>query len=303
MVYHGPIVDAHHHLWPYGRGRHPWLLKAARPMGDREALRCDYLTEDYLADAAGAVVVATIHIEASWTGGPEGEETAWLDATDRSCVAVRHVFHVDLDAPDAAERIAAEAAHPRAAGLRHIVAWHHDPRLSFAARPGLMSDPDWRRGLRAVADAELVFDLMLFPHQMEEAEGLLKAFPDLRVVLDHCGSPADRSDAGMSTWAEGLRRLAERENLILKLSNPVAYDRDWTIESLARVIDHGLDCFGPGRTMWGSDFPVAGLHASFRDLLDAFRAILARRSVIEQQAFFHDTAAAVYRVPMQGAVP
>lgn len=303
MVYRGPIIDAHHHLWPYGRGRHPWLHEAARPMGGMEALRRDYLAGEYLADAAGAGVVATVHVEASWTGGPEGEETAWLDDADRSCVAVRHVFHVDLDAPDAAERVAAEAAHPRAAGLRHIVAWHPDPGRSFAARPGLMSDLDWRRGLKAVADAGLVLDLMLYPHQMEEAEALLKAFPDLRVVLDHCGSPADRSDAGMTAWAEGLRRLAERENLVLKLSNPVAYDHGWTTESLARVIDHGLDCFGPGRTMWGSDFPVAGLHASFSGLLDAFRAILARRPAAEQRAFFHDTAAAVYRVPTQGAVP
>ncbi len=300
--YRGPVIDAHHHLWAYGLGKHSWLDKqpapdeAGLPMGDLAPLRRDYLVEDYLADAAGQNVIASVHVEGGWAHDPGGEETAWLDTLDRSIVAARHVFHVALDAPDAATRIAREAAHPRAAGLRDIVAWHPDPARSFAARPHRMSDPSWRRGLTALTEAKLPFDLMLFPHQMEEAAELARDFGDTVFVLNHCGSPTDRSEAGMAAWRAGLSGLAARPNVCIKISNPVAYDHDWTEASLGSVISYCFDCFGPDRSLFGSDAPVSGLQAGFSPLLDVYRNILADRPEAAQRAFFRDTAARIYRL-------
>ncbi|WP_172327900.1 amidohydrolase [Mangrovicoccus sp. HB161399] len=298
--YSGPIIDAHHHLWAYGMGRHGWLGSDGGdgdglPMGSLAPLRRDYLVAGYLAETAGQGVVATVHVEAGWDG-PPGSETAWLDTLDRSAVARRHVFRVDLGLPEAAELVRAEAAHPRAAGLRDIVAWHPDPARSFAAAAGRMSDPAWRRGLAALAETGLVFELMLYPPQMAEAEALARDFPDLTFVLNHCGSPADRSAAGMADWAAGLARLGACPNVCLKISNPVAYDHDWTGESLGAVIGTCLDAFGPQRSLFGSDLPVSGLQAEFGALLDVYRSRLSVLPEADQRAFFHDTAVRIYRI-------
>lgn len=301
-LYRGPIIDAHHHLWSYGAGHRPWIDLTAPdggeglPMGDLAPLRRDFLVEDYLEASRDEGICATVHVEAGWVGGPPGAETAFLDRLDRSLVAARHVFRVDLAAATAAALIQSEAQHPRAAGLRDIVAWHPDPARSFAAAPGRMSDPDWRRGLAALAETGLVFDLMLYPHQMAEAGRLVADFPGLTFVLNHCGSPADRSAAGMTLWREGLARLADHPNLTIKISNPVAYDHDWTEDSLRDVILTCFTAFGPDRAMFGSDAPVSGLQAPFGDLLGVYRRVLADFGPEVQRAFFHDTAARIYRL-------
>lgn len=304
--YSGPIIDAHHHLWAYGDGHHAWLDQTAPagseglPMGDLAPLRRDFMVADYLALAENEGIIASVHVEAGWSGpDPEadpGAETRFLDTLDRRRVAARHVFRVDLAAADAAARIRSEAAHPRAAGLRDIVAWHPDPARSFAPGPGRMSDPGWRRGLAALAETGLVFDLMLYPHQMAEAAALAADFPALTFVLNHCGSPADRSATGMRAWREGLARLASCPNVAIKISNPVAYDHDWTEDSLRAVILDCLHAFGPQRSMFGSDAPVSGLQARFGDLVGVYRRALADHGKDVQRAFFHDTAARIYRL-------
>lgn len=305
-AYAGPIIDAHHHLWAYGMGRHAWLGSEAGtegeglPMGDLAPLRRDYLVADYLAEAEGQGIVATVHIEASWSGGPDGEETAWLDTLDRSVVAARHVFRVPLEAADAPSRVAQAARHPRAAGLRDIVAWHPDPTRAFADRPHRMADPAWRRGLAAVARAGLAFDLMLYPSQMAEAAELAAAFPATTFVLNHCGSPVDRSDAGMAEWRAGLARLALCPNVAIKVSNPFAYDHDWSEASIGAVVDHAFEAFGPERALFGSDAPVSGLQAPLPRLLEVYRGLFARRPGAAQRAFFHDNAARIYRLPAGG---
>jgi predicted TIM-barrel fold metal-dependent hydrolase len=100
----------------------------------------------------------------------------------------------------------------------------------------------------------------------------------------------------MRAWRTGLALLAARPNVLIKISNPVAYDHDWTQESLASVILACLDTFGPERSMFGSDAPVSGLQAPFGRLLGVYRAVLADRPEAAQRAFFHDTAARTYRL-------
>ena len=301
LAYGGPIIDAHHHLWPYGLGRHRWIDAGveggdkALPMGDVGALRRDVLPEDYLAAAEGCNIVATVHVEGGWQGGPPGEETAWLDSLDRGTIAARHVFAVDLAASDASDQLDVEAAHPRAAGVRDVLAWHPEPSRSFV-EADKMGDAAWRSGLAALFERDLVFELMIFPWQMDDAARLIDGFPNGRFVLDHCGSPVDRSKAGMRDWADGLSRLAERENLAIKASNPFAYDHDWTIDSLRLVVGHCIEAFGPARTMFGSDFPVSELHAPFAEMMSAYRALTADLSADEQADFFRGTAARTYRM-------
>ena len=295
--YGGPVIDPHHHLWDLSLKRHPWLEKA-RNGGPAPLLR-DYTVEDYRRDAANQNVVATVHVEAGWSDAHPLEESRWLATLDRtSDIARRIVARVPLDSPEAARLLEAEAANPDVVGIRDIVSWHPDPARSFAPRPHRMADPAWRAGLARLSRLGLVFDLMLYPWQMGEALDLVRAFPETLFVLNHGGSPIDRSAEGMSLWRNGLRALGREPNVRLKISDLVAYDNDWTQESLTPVIEHALDCFGPARAMFASDFPVTGLHASFDEAYAVFRAAAAPLSLDEQRALFFTTANETYRLGM-----
>lgn len=289
--YAGPVIDPHHHLWDRSLRRHPWLEKQSLSFSR------DYGVGEYLADCVNQNIVATVHVEAGWSDKFPLEETRWLNGLDRTTgVARRYVARVPLDSRYALQLLEAQAAHPCVVGIRDIVSWHPEPRKSFTPRPHRMVNPIWRAGLARLSRLGLVFDLMLFPWQMQEALELVRAFPQTLFVLNHCGSPIDRSAEGMALWRNGLRALGRQPNIRLKISDLVAYDNDWTLESLSAVIEHCLECFGPSRAMFASDFPVAGLHASFDEIYEVFRTVAASLTIDEQRALFLDTANETYKV-------
>jgi len=297
--YAGPVIDAHHHLWDYGMARHPWLAPASDGhggMGGLAPLRRDYLPADYARDAARQNVVATVHIEASWVPEDCLGETRWLETLPKDGgIARRYVAHVPLASPEADRLLAEQAAFRRVVGIRDILSWTPDPARRFVPRGDLMDDAAWRAGLARLRRHDLGFDLMVFPNQHGDAARLAADFPDQQFILNHCGSPWDRSPEGMARWRAGLRELAGRPNVAIKISDLVAYDNDWTLDSLREVTLHCIDCFGTGRSIFASDAPVAGLHASFDEVWDSFREIVADFAAAEQAALFHDNAARLYR--------
>lgn len=300
-IYSGPIIDAHHHLWDLAMHRHPWLEAAAGErggLGDLGPLRRNYLPQDYGRDAARHDIVATVHVEAGWRADDCVGETRWLETLDKSAgVAARYVVHVPLASRDAGRLVAEQAAFDRVVGVRDILSWDPDPARRFAARDGIMDEPGWRAGLRLLAAHDLAFDLMVFPRQLADAARLAADFPDQVLVVNHCGSPIDRDEDGMRRWREGLQRLSRQENVAIKISDLVAYDHDWTLDSLRPVVMHCIECFGPDRAMFASDAPVAGLHASFDEVYGSFKEITADLSAAEQRALFFGTAQRIYRVP------
>ncbi len=201
-------------------------------------------------------------------------ETEWLEQIDKpGGIAERYVVHVPLGEPMAEHRIAAQASHGRVAGVRDILSWDQDPARRFAQRGTMMDEPAWRHGLGLLKSHDLNFDLMVFARQLPQAARLAAAFPDQQFVLNHCGSPIDRDAEGMQAWREGLKVLARQPNVAIKISDLVAYDNHWTLESLRPVVLHCIDCFGPQRSMFASDFPVAGLHATFDEVYGSFKMI------------------------------
>ena len=300
--YDGPVIDPHHHLWDITLKRHPWLERARENQdemvfGSMSALLRTYGMADYAADAARQNIVATVHVEAGWSDAHPLEESAWLDTlAPTGGIAMRSIARVPLDNPQAEQWLAAEAANPRVVGIRDIVSWHPEPSKSFAPRAGRMADAQWRAGMSHLSRLGLVFDLMLYPWQMDEARDLVRAFPETLFVLNHAGSPADRTPEGMALWRRGLMALGAEPNLRLKISDLVAYDHHWSYDSLEPVITHCLDSFGPGRCMFASDFPVAGLHATFDAVYEVFRRAAEPLSLEEQRSLFFSTANETYRL-------
>jgi predicted TIM-barrel fold metal-dependent hydrolase len=296
-LYDGPIIDPHHHLWDLRLERHPWLRGRGENSSNLAPLRRNYLPSDYLRDAAGHNVVATVHVEAGWDAEDSVGETQWLRSLEKiGGIAARYVARVPLARAEAPELIEAQAAFPEVVGVRDILSWSENPARRFASRGDLMRDPAWRAGLAALARNDLVFDLMVYASQLDEAARLVGDFPDQQFVLEHCGSPIDRDAEGMRRWREGLAAVARRPNVLIKISDLVAYDQHWTLDSLREVILRCLDCFGPERAMFASDFPVAGLFATFDQVYGAFKTVVSGLSASEQRALFFDNARRTYHL-------
>jgi predicted TIM-barrel fold metal-dependent hydrolase len=299
-MYDGPIIDAHHHLWDYGMGKHRWLMPvegAVEALGSLGPLRRNYLVADYLEDSAGHNVVATVHIEALWQEDDAMGETSWLEALDKAQgVAQRYVARAPLGTPAARNVIARQAAVERVVGIRGILSHHPNaPEKSFIKRPDLAYDKDWRRDVGLAGEAGLHLELMMYPYQGQAVFDLAQAFPSLQIIVNHCASPIDRDAAGMRRWREALTLVASRPNVALKISNPGAYDHDWTPDSIRMVVHDCLKAFGSERAMFGTDFPVAELQMSYAEIYDNFKRATAHLEEREQRALFHDNARRFYR--------
>ena len=298
--YDGPIIDPHHHLWDLGLGRHPWLASTAKQsggLGDLTQLRRNYLPSDYLRDASGHNIVATVHVEAGWDPSDCLGETQWLEALEKpGGVGARYVVHVPLASSEAFKLLDAQVSFSRVVGVRDILSWSEDPARRFAAHGDLMRHPAWRAGLAALAGHNLVFDLMVYANQLREAAQLISDFPNQLFVLNHCGSPIDRDAEGMRRWCEGLAAVARSPNTRIKISDLVAYDHNWTLDSIRQVVLRCLDAFGPERAMFASDFPVTALHATFDQTYGAFKTIVCDFSPREQRSLFFDNANRTYRI-------
>ena len=299
-LYRGPIIDAHHHLWDLSGGAYPWLgaeRRAEMVFGATAPLVRDYLIDDYLADIASQNVVKSVHVEAGFDPARPWEETRWLqDIADRRGFPHGIVAGAPLRDPDLPTILARHRAYPNLRGIRGVASWHQDPKLRFVDRADLMSDPAWRRGIATVRDHGLSLDLLVNGGQLGEVARLATAFPDLTIIVNHAGSPVDRDTEGLAKWREGLDRIAAAPNVAIKISDLAAYDHAWTIESYRPIVRAILGIFGTERCLFGSDFPVAGLHGSFARHFDAFRDIVADLPPVAQRNLFHDNAARLYRV-------
>lgn len=276
------IVDAHHHLWDLHVRDQDWITGAALA-----PLRRDFLIGAYrpLAGANGvtaSVVVQTVTVP---------EETPELLALAASSDLIAGVVGwADLTAPDIADRIAALTERPgggRLVGLRHQVQSEPDPNW--------LTRPDVLRGLAAVAQAGLVYDLVITAGQLAAAARAAAAVPGLMFVLDHLGKPPIAA-ARTEPWAADLRRLAALPNTAAKLSGLVteADWHRWQVDDLRPYAEVALDAFGPARLMFGSDWPVCTLAASYPDVIAAARDLTAELSPAEREAVFSGTATAVY---------
>jgi L-fucono-1,5-lactonase len=258
------IVDAHHHLW---RGPLPWMSE------DMAALRRPFGIDDYRAAARG--VTSSVAVQADTSE----EETRWLLSTPVDAV----VGWVDLTAPDVADRLAA-LADPRLAGIRHPVQSEPDPEWLLRA--------DVRRGLRAVAAAGLRYDLLLVPRHLPAAARLARELPELPLVLDHGAKPPIAA-GGWEPWSSDLAALAACEHVHCKLSGLVteASWSHWREQDVGRYAERLLDAFGPGRLMFGSDWPVCTLAASYAEVLELAQAAIGES---DRAAVFGGTARRFY---------
>lgn len=299
-----PIVDAHQHFWDLGRNYLPWLCD--RPpvpfrYGDYEAIRRNYLPEDYFRDAARHDVVRTVHVETEWDPDDPVGETRWLqDIVARSGFPHAIVAQARLDRPDVEEVLDAHCRLPGVRGIRHKPRAAPSPDAVEPGAPGSMGDRAWRRGYALLGRYGLSFDLQTPWWHLAEAAGLARDFPDTQIILNHTGLPADRSDEGLDAWRRAMAGVAAEPNVAVKISGLGQPGRPWTVEANGPVVRDTIAIFGVERCMFASNFPVDSLVATFDAIFDGFKEIVADFDRADQLRLFHDNAIRYYRLPPAG---
>ena len=291
------VVDAHHHIWR--QADLAWLQGPPQPriFGEYAALRRDYPIDEYVAEARAAGVVRSVYVQTNWPAGREEQEVAWVQS-----VADRHGFphaivgYADLAAPTVGATLDRMMKHSRLRGIRQQLHWHEKALYRFAARPDLMDDPAWRRGLEEVARRGLLFELQVFDGQMEADARLARDFPRATFVLLHAGMLEDRSPEGWVRWRAGLRALAAAPNVHVKLSGLGTFARGCSVALWSPVIRETIELFGPERCMFGSNFPIETLWTTYAEVVRVTTECVAGLAAPAQRAVLHDTAARLYHL-------
>lgn len=277
------IVDAHHHFWDPTQADYPWLTdelaRIRRPFGPDDL-------QPLLAEAG---VDRTVLVQ---TRSSVEETVSFLATAATTPFVAGVVGWVDLTDPGVGEaigRLRDGAGGGRLVGIRHQV---HDE-----------SDPDWlrrndvRRGIAAVGDAGLVYDLLVRPRELPAALDTVRALPAVRFVIDHLAKPAIR-DGALEPWASLIRPFGSEANVSCKVSGLVT-EADWETwrpADLAPFVDVAIQTFGPNRLLVGSDWPVCLLAGSYADVLGAARTLVEGLQPDEREAVLGGTAIEVYRL-------
>ncbi|WP_372344405.1 amidohydrolase [Streptomyces sp. KL116D] len=255
------IVDAHHHVWDLSVRDQDWITGA-----ELDPIRRDFTLDDLAPEARAAGVTATVLVQ---TVTVAEETPEFLALAGRSDLVAGVVGWTDLTAPGVADELDRLRALP---GGEHLVGIRH--QVQGEADPEWLLRPDVRRGLAAVARQDLVYDLVVLPHQLPACVQAARNHPELTLVLDHLGKPPIASGA-LEPWRTDVRALAALPNTYCKLSGLVTeadWER-WTVDDLRPYADTVLAAFGPERVLFGSDWPVCTLAASYEQVLDSARAL------------------------------
>ena len=291
------IIDAHHHIWR--QADLPWLLGPSQPriFGEYDAIKRDYLVTDFLRDLAGTGVEKSVYVQANWPSDRFVDEVAWVQKTaDETGWPHAIVGYCDMTVSDARPALEKLKEFPLLRGIRQQFHWHENPQYRFAKSPNVCRDPTVQRNIAQLADLGLNFELQVFADQMDGACELADACPDVTFVLQHASMLVDLSDPGRTKWKSQMQKLAERENVVTKLSAFGTFIHRNDNAHIARIVHDTVAIFGPERCLFGSNFPIEKIWTSYRPLLDAFLKATESMSASSRTAIFHDTAKRVYRL-------
>jgi predicted TIM-barrel fold metal-dependent hydrolase len=295
-----PIVDAHQHFWDLERNYLPWLCDRERVpfrYGDYDALRRNYLPEDYFRDAAGHHVVKTVYVETEWDPADPVGETRWLaEVIAASGLPHGIVAGGRLDDPAIEAVLAGHAAFTRVRGIRHKPAAAASPDRARQKAAGSMGDPAWRRGYALLEKYGLSFDLQTPWWHLGEAAALACDFPQTPIILNHTGLPSNRSAEGLAGWRDAMATLAACPNVAVKISGLGQPGRAWTVAANGPIVRDTIAIFGVERCMFASNFAVDGLCVTFDVIFSGFKAIVADLAPADQRRLFHDNAVRFYRL-------
>ena len=275
-------IDAHQHFWLYSPARDQWINNdMAILQGDFMPEHLQPILEHY--DFQGTVVVQSDQSLA--------ENLFQLENAEKHPFIKAVVGWVDMQAPDLEAQLQAYQQYPKLKGFRSML--QSDPDRS------LMLRPDFQAGIAKLQTYGYTFDVLVLPDQLKYAEALVAAFPEQRFVLNHLGKPNIRLRQ-FEDWVADIKALAAHKNVYCKVSGMVT-EADltrWKFEDFKPYIDTIFECFGMERVMYGSDWPVCRLAATFGEVMEILENYTANFTNAERALFWAKNAIRFYNINM-----
>ncbi len=275
-------IDAHHHYWRFDPAEYGWIDDSMA------VLRRDFLPKNLEHEIAAAGIDGVVSVQARQSLA----ETRWLCELAAENSFVKGVVGwVPLADPAVKEHLESLGDCRALKAVRHVVQDEPDDRF-------LLGD-NFNRGIDALEDFRLAYDILIFERQLPPAIEFVDRHPHQMFILDHLAKPRVR-DNQLEPWAANIRQLAERENIYCKFSGLMTEaDWDnWSERQLKPYWDVILEAFGPRRLMFGSDWPVCLLAASYRSWYELCRRFASTLSETDQARLFGGTAIEAYQLTM-----
>ncbi len=275
-------IDAHHHVWDLAVRDQPWMT------GDgMDPLRRSFGIDEYIAQARKNGIAASVVVQ---TVADISETEELLDLAAATSQVTGVVGWVDLAATDVGAQLDRLLARPSGAwlvGIRSLVQYEPDP--AWLARPAVVD------GLREVAARGLVNELLILHHQLGTVAVAASEVGESRFVLDHLGKPGIAT-ATWEPWATDLTVAAQCDNVSAKISGLVT-EADWsawTADDVRPYLDHALSVFGPDRLLFGSDWPVCTLAASYERVVELAATFVGALSANDRAAVIGGKSTEIY---------
>ncbi|MFD2720670.1 amidohydrolase family protein [Hymenobacter monticola] len=273
-------IDSHQHFWQFDAGRDAWITD------DMAVIQRDFLPADLAPILQQHGLDGCVAVQASQSEA----ETDWLLS-----LAAEHDFikgvvgWVDLRAENVGERLAHYAQFEKLKGFRHV--------LQGEADRAMMLKPEFQRGVASLNQHGFTYDLLVLPDQLGYARLLAAAFPTQPFVLDHLAKPLIKAGE-LEPWRRHMQALAGHGNVLCKVSGMVteADWQRWQPDDFRPYLDVVFEAFGPGRVMFGSDWPVCNVAGGYGRMHALVADYVARLSPDEQAGFWGDNVTAFYRL-------
>lgn len=278
------IIDTHQHLWDLTRFDYSWT--ARNPLFHRS-----YLLSDYKDATQGLDILKSVHVEADIDEPHMLGETRWIlelaERDDNPIAGVVAAARPEYD--NFREMIEQIAGHPRLKGVRRILHTGQPDELSTTTT--------FTENIRSLEEFDLSFDLCFLGRQLPLAVRLIKECPNVRFILDHCGNP-DILNQNYAAWRSSIEEIAGLPNVACKVSGIVVNTdlENWTAEDLRPAVEHVISSFGWDRVMFGSDWPVCLLAASYRQWVEALTYLTQDAGEENQRKLFVENAERIYRL-------
>lgn len=277
------IIDTHQHLWDLDKLPYSWTANQPK-------LNRSFRINDYLEATQGIEIIKSVHVEADIDEAFIPDETRYiLELSERDDNPLSGVVASGRPEHDNFREYVREfAAHPNLKGIRRLLQSEPD-ELSMTTT--------FTENIRSLEEFGLSFDICVRDHQLPVAIRLVKECPNVSFILDHCGNP-DIKNRNYANWRERISEIADLPNVVIKVSGIVVNTdiENWTIEDLRPAVEHVLASFGWDRVMFGSDWPVCTLAASYRQWFESLSFLVKEASEENRRKLFRENAEKIYRL-------
>lgn len=272
-------IDSHQHFWNYDRERHSWISD------DMKAIRRNFRPEDLqpileMHDIEGCVAVQVDQTE--------DETLALLSLANKHDFIKGVVGWIDLRNPALDSRLQYFSSLKKLKGFRHIVQ---------GEKPEFLLQRDFINGVRQLARYDFTYDLLIYHYQLDEALAFVRQVPGTRIVIDHLAKPPIAAQ-DHKQWSIHMRAIAEAPNLCCKISGMVTEARwpGWKYEDFVPYLDTVMEAFGTGRLMYGSDWPVCLVAATYEEQLSIVKNFIQTFSSEEKKQILGGNAERFYNL-------